>query len=829
MRNNKITTISITGHRDIRSADEEFIKEKLEKQLLALKNDLGEYSILIGNAAGTDQLALEVIHKLKEAQKLDLKVIDLDKACPRKAHEKNDSYYTRQADFIISHSDSIIALWDGLFTHKPGGTSDIVFRAIGNGKKLNIHHLICPRVSNPYPVASLLGDVIDFENKKFQRIPFAIHFSWLQLELPLASAITKEKGFQKIKNALSSSVFWVYVLPILLVFITLILGTIGFSYKYLADSFLNNLFRSVGLITLEDSVIEGYTNYLLNISRITGLTVVVIVFIYGFYLALARQRKNLLRWFWKKKGNFIVILGLNEKSYDLTMDLVSQNENIVLLNQDKDSIYIEELKKSRNVILISGNSFSGKTLSKLYIDKAKRIYILSDSDTDNIRATQEIDLLTTPTDIHLGVNRFVHINDDSKKRFLQQSMYREASSQTNIFNVHENTVRRLLLHHPIDRFYQSPSANHTHAIIIGFDELGKQLVLALLKQGHYTRDKFLHIHILCRSSVDAQKRFLAAFTQFDHDACMKKDESQGESVLSYTWRNIKLSFSELPTSEANWLDNENVIFKHIAQDQIVSIYACLADGIESATYLSLLLPKIDYHKVDTQCNLQVFCYYNFPDKKEEQIVENQFNKLAPNTYLTCFGNFLDEYAAKAIHNMALDALPKLINANYANIDFSDKANESKVEIKWRNLSESHKSSSRQAADHLWVKLRLIWPEIDWKFDPTTFELNKDVKNVIFKEKLQEYGEIEHRRWCAELLLSGYKPITENTKSEAYQTIATRWNSDTPEDKAMKKAYQARFEHIDLVPFDQLKYHEVQKDIDQLEAIPTYLRAIIETH
>lgn len=824
-------TIAITGHRDLRPADGLQIKVELRKQLLAIKNDLGEFSILIGNAAGADQLALEIIQELQEAKKLDIKIIDLDKACPREANEKNDCYYARQADFIITHSDIIIAIWDGIFTHKPGGTSDIVYKAIESGKKLTIHHLICPRVSNPYPVASLLGDVIDFENKKFKRIPFAIHFSCLEIELPFSKTNTKASWFQKLSSGFRSSVFWVYVLPILLVIATLSIGILGFAQKNQCDTSLNHLFNTVNLLTLNGSVIENGSNGLIDTSRILGLFLVIIAFSYAFYNALTRQRQDFVRWFWQLRGNFVLILGLNEKSYDLIDDLCSAGtpkRNVVVLNPNQDSIYEDEVKKKSNIIVVNGNLFSGRMLKKLYLHKAAEVYVLSESDTDNIRATQEIDLLSTQYTPSDKVDHFVHIADDAKKKFLQKSIHPALVQRTNIFNVYENTIRRLLLYYPIDRFYQSPKAKHAHAVIIGFDDLGKQLVLTLLKQGHYTRDKYLHLHVICKDAALAKEKFLAAYPQFSINAFTGKVQNS-EGVLAYTWQNIQLSFEEMPNAEIDWLSNENSIFKNIDEEHIISIYACLANGIESATYLSIILPKIDFLKHERKCNLQVFCYYNFPDKKEEAIIEKQFNKLAPHTHIACFGNFIDEYSCNAIHNMSLDALPKLINANYSGIEFSNPVNQKEIETQWQALTEKDKSSSRQAADHLWVKIRLIWPEIDWQFNPKTFELYDEVKSSVYEQpKLNEYAEIEHRRWCADLLLAGFKPIVEDIESEQYTDLAQRWNSSKPEDKAMKKAYQARFEHIDLVPFDKLLHHEAEKDRQQLEAISGFLRAIVKT-
>src|SRR5690606_15171856 len=139
---------------------------------------------------------------------------------------------------------------------------------------------------------------------------------------------------------------------------------------------------------------------------------------------------------------------------------------------------------------------------------------------------------------------FVHLEDESKRRFLHDSLSTEGRSKTNIFNIYENTVRRLLLYHPIDRFYQNAKVKHATAVIIGFGKLGKQLSLSLLKQGHYSRDKYLHILVYCSDASATEARFLKEYPQFSKSAYGKSGNSL--VVADYTWSNIELRFEELP-------------------------------------------------------------------------------------------------------------------------------------------------------------------------------------------------------------------------------------------------------------------------------------------
>src|SRR5690606_25768393 len=111
---------------------------------------------------------------------------------------------------------------------------------------------------------------------------------------------------------------------------------------------------------------------------------------------------------------------------------------------------------------------------------------------------------------------------------------------------------------------------------------------------------------------------------------------------------------------------------------------------------------------------------------------------------------------------------------------------------WKEESEKNKQSNRQAADHLWTKIRLVWPKIDWRFDARTFEPYPEVSDVIFSEQfLSEYGEIEHRRWCADLLLQGFMPYDYAYNSPDYLNTAQRWDKD----KFFRIQQQAQKMHI----------------------------------
>ncbi|GAB3570616.1 hypothetical protein GCM10027578_27240 [Spirosoma luteolum] len=119
-------------------------------------------------------------------------------------------------------------------------------------------------------------------------------------------------------------------------------------------------------------------------------------------------------------------------------------------------------------------------------------------------------------------------------------------------------------------------------------------------------------------------------------------------------------------------------------------------------------------------------------------------------------------------------------------------------ICWKTLKEIDRESNIQAADHAWVKLRLL----NRKWDSIHDEMNWE------ESELRLLGEVEHRRWNAEKLLSGWLPITDKTL----------W-------KTQKATLRAQKYHYFLMTFDDLLDDEKNKDFTQIVGLPYFFNRL----
>jgi uncharacterized phage-like protein YoqJ len=159
---NKIT-IGITGHRDIVQTEQ--LKQDLKEFFINLYNKKKETKLLSPLADGADRLVADIyLEVFKDKAHLivpmpfnqERYIEDFDNKSQKKFLEylqiadevfevknRQGCNYKSVGVFVADKSDVLLALWDGTFNAKSGGTGDIVAYARDEEKK--ILHFLCKR------------------------------------------------------------------------------------------------------------------------------------------------------------------------------------------------------------------------------------------------------------------------------------------------------------------------------------------------------------------------------------------------------------------------------------------------------------------------------------------------------------------------------------------------------------------------------------------------------------------------------------------------------------------------------------------------------------
>ena len=158
-------TISVTGHRDMLETESirQEISDFFDKQLL----EYDTLTLLSPLATGADTLVAKIFLEKKEKHThLELEVpLPFEQSVYEKdfdaesrevflkyMEQASDSYvvprqeehaYKNLGQYIVKHSDILLALWDGTVNHKEGGTSDVVAFALEQG--CEVKHILVQR------------------------------------------------------------------------------------------------------------------------------------------------------------------------------------------------------------------------------------------------------------------------------------------------------------------------------------------------------------------------------------------------------------------------------------------------------------------------------------------------------------------------------------------------------------------------------------------------------------------------------------------------------------------------------------------------------------
>ena len=776
--------LAFSGHIDLREKDEAIISKQVKNKLQELNQSQGLEAVIVGAAQGADKICVTC------CEELQIPVKDLNKLVKRTTEDTIPGYYVKQCDYMLKHCEHFMVVWDGLFTEKPGGTSWLVQLLLQEKNSKVLHHLITPRQSNPFPVNYLSSkDLKPFDKNLNSRLPWLPKFYWTSFCIGSENKKRQQKVQQK--ESLKSTLFQNFIVPIIFALITIVFGTIGYTLnnqEYVINDILDNVYKSIDFITLNGLHFDK-SNSFLQIARLTGLLTPITAIAIGFYKAtyLIRKERRINKWL-KMPESFVVVFGENTKANDLIKDLNYRGYHVLQLKTKQLSDTLIEHSKQHIV-----KSIYSDIDEKFYNDvllNANLIYMMN-NDEENLQDILRFEGFLKTKDA-LKAQIYIHITNNEIAK-LVHNISNSIKGNIRLFNIQQNTIRRLLSHFPVDQQDKDINAYSLH--VVGFNALSKVLIEHLFAQLHFEKNSDITLNVYSENPELTEMEFYKVF-----NALIRNEDS--DLINHYIWGNWKFNFLVYSPEIVSKQEILNQIEVDLSQNKSVSLYACLENSSQSSIWLSAYLPRLNQLKKDTIQHLQVFAFFNSSNIEEELQMERYFNKLAPNIFVTCFGNYLQECSYESINLDTIDALAIKIGDWY-----NQKYGQKSTTINWTLTSYMDKKSNRNAADHIWVKWRWMLRNITQ--DSNESELSLDLFNALDGRKLNELAEIEHRRWCANLTLEGYKVLP--------ATYYDRWLKE-------KANFKSQYFHRDLIPFDNLESKDQEKDEDQIIGISSIVHS-----
>lgn len=580
------------------------------------------------------------------------------------------------------------------------------------------------------------------------------------------------------------------VILFLLAFITIAGATFVYYCSYKLDLWSSFIF-SFSLFALDTKIPndfgltpESLKNWeLIYIFSFTGILT---SFSTMIVLFLEKWINDNLIYYIIKKGNHIIVFGLgeNNKTYiDSELNDKDSISNIIVIEQNKDNLYIEGYKQ-KNVGIKIADGTNSTILEYLNLDNSKHIIISVGSDMVNLEIATQILSLKNKEIKNKPI--YLHIEDRSLRHFHKENGIFK-NSNIKIFSYYEDASRELFEKYDIDGDgYELIHSSDSFAIVIvGNTNLAYEVIFQACIMGQLPNENKLTIYCIDKNVLEFQQSVELNFTEI-------------ENVSNIEFKYIPLDV------------NSKEFYKHeLWQDNITNIILCfendqknldIAANLANITYLD----NIAEDKLKTKILIAMFNAYNlsktlknnnhtfknffiFGQKIDindrEYLINEQRDKIAKATNFVyeTIGSMAKkesaDYGFKYIKydHMKLNRLKwsnyhaplTLKDYHYHLNEFCKKSIVLSVENYWKKLSYFKKESNRAVADHIKTKLKYLGLKYKASDEKDTLKLLNMNESIFYSRLKDKYilAKNEHNRWNTFHFLNGYRKIGLISKAE----------------------------------------------------------------
>ena len=438
---------------------------------------------------------------------------------------------------------------------------------------------------------------------------------------------------------------------------------------------------------------------------------------------IRREFKSLLLKFYK---NHIVVTSLNDKSRYLIKDLLKNGEKVIVLAGIENPHKLDLVEKD-GAVIIEGDITNSKFLKNIAAQKAKYFVFLEDDDEKNISNAISVYNYLVESGMDKKQTIFTHVADDIKLSELIELNFFEEFTTVNeinknceirIFSMNERTSRVLFNKHSPDIFTPVTSSEipQLRAAIFGSGNSAQSMVIRLARLGHYANFKKMKI-TLFHEGDSIVKKLLQNFPGIPE---LIKFENIDEPLELFDIE----KFDEL-----NKEQRFDVIY-----------LLCENDSLSSG-----VLKKLT--KTDSPENINVVLTLTNP----KGIISKWYKAdLIDNVNLYKFNIIEESFTKEALISEKIDELAKIIHQDYLNK--LKKRNPGKPSHQdWEFLPIDFKNQNREQADHIYIKIRAAGCKaVNISDDKAEFKFENNL------ELVEILAVMEHNRWWAHMILSGWK-------------------------------------------------------------------------
>ncbi len=553
---------------------------------------------------------------------------------------------------------------------------------------------------------------------------------------------------------------WIFIFILWL--ISFLLGCWGFSIYGRENgfelSFLDIVYRTFQLISMNSGAVDGQMNWMLEIARFLMPAMTAYTAFFAIF-NLFREKTQYFRLMAFR--DHVIVCGLGRKGSRLVDDLLRIGRRVVVIEKNIDQVLSEEYRR-KAVIVLKGDATDIEILDQARVKKASHLICLLGNDRENLKIALRAYEITR-NKLSNKLVCVIHITAENLLNFVKKSeMNVDINDQfvLETFNVYHRAAIELLKTEKSE--VTTPDLLQTNLLIIGFGRLGQNIVKKIGYDWYQNSEKTDRLQI---TIID-----LAA------------EEKASFFVEQYPYLADSVTLVPIQIDVGSIKLLKKTIVEKINLSKIQKVYICLGDPILSVQSALTLNELPELEEIPFAVRLE---------KRSglEGLLESPITGHFDHNNLLVFDPYEETCSANLVLAGIHELLAMKLRENYLQHLGTTDAHQ-KLKIKWKDVSEEEKEANRQQANRIFNLLNIY----GYRANP---QENWDAGDYAFSEEIVEkLAKMEHQLWCQWKYENG-------------------WRHDSVFDKSQKT-------HPDLKPWEELKESERRKNIDFIVEIPSML-------
>ena len=522
-----------------------------------------------------------------------------------------------------------------------------------------------------------------------------------------------------------------------------------------------------------------------------------------------------LRFRWRSRfgsRELDLILGLSGPGLAFVANACRADSGKTLAVDAAPSTEAIEACRRNGIPLLAGGPADDATLELLDFDRIRHVFVSAGSDEANLAIVFRLAKhLRGKGTAGKKLTSKVHLADVATHAPLLRELSDTHDLYLHVFNAESVTVRELYRAHPLDRFGAGTSAGHppvgVHLVVLGEGAMADELLLQALQLNILEPSLSVRVQVLCAHPVQAADDW-----QSRHACHPRRTESGGVVSLEphEPWKTEKvlpgIEFHRLPGPASEliaWCEQNCG-----APGWATTLIVAQPEPAASVAISLSLKGTLDAMRASGM-NLECWVHgrsglledlARLLDAGDAAIVRGPAGSGgdgdddAGGTGIRLFCDYLGECRRDIAVSSVIEAAAERVNDIHS----------SAGGVPWAELAEAKRESSRQCAAHAWVKkriaLRVASPAAELA------SVAPELRDYVRDDKDRFLATVEHRRWCAQQLLAGMRPLL----GHSITSDPGQWDPQDRErarewfgSRAGKDAWMRRNRHVDLLPFAAL--------------------------